>query len=373
MYKRQLLYIVDGNQNLTFSKSPSIHECSEPLLRNARADTIKELADVSLRKILLENQNPDNRLINRRQLHLLNEVDHQKISISGSALNEVRLLSQLEYHMAMESVFNTSQATIEPDNYNMSLEASFALLEPSKFGVPWQSNLTLDKWMISWAITLQNLDFQSDPWCLKSTLLYYNFARMHINTKPLLTGTKSTIFNGASENLISLWHSAPNSDSDNLSMEDKRNASCEISLSAAHSLLKLGIEDKDLRSIYQFLPIHVHVMLYYASLVLLNPAAVMQRDAPSCRKTLRDRFKLVSKFRQVLLETPLSDLEFRSKILKSLSQILDTFTKRYGNVLAQEGNNISPRVELLDDDTHNSDESKPRSILAWPGTNHGHP
>ncbi|CUS20172.1 LAQU0S01e00628g1_1 [Lachancea quebecensis] len=369
-----LLYIVDGNQNLIFRKSPSIHKHVEPSLQSARDNTIRGLLAPEIRRVLQENQNTKDRLVNQRQLQLLNEVDRRKISISGSALHDVRLLSQVEYHMAMESVFNSnSYFGIAAGDYTESLEASSALLDPSQFGVPWKSNLTLDKWMISWTITLQSIDFQSDPWCLKSTLLYYNFARMHLNTKPLLAGKKSTM-NGNNDELVRVWHTSSDSDDTGPSLSDKLDASHEISLSAAYSLLRLATDDRDLKGIYQFLPIHVHVMLYYASLVLLNPASVGTHERPLHRRVVESRLKSVSKFKKLLSETPLSDTEFRNKLLKSLTEILNTYAERYAKVFLRHESGCSPCIEeVLDDEDSGQGEMKPRPILAWPGTNPGHP
>lgn len=369
-----LLYIVDGNQSLIFRKSPSIHENVEPSLQGARDSVIRGLRAPEIRRVLQENQDTKDRLVNRRQLQLLNEVDRRKISISGSALHDVRLLSQVEYHMAMESVFSRHTCFgRSAGDYSESLEASSALLDPSKFGVPWKSNLTLDKWMISWTITLQSIDFQSDPWCLKSTLLYYNFARMHLNTKPLLAGKKSAI-NGNNDELIRVWHSSSDSDEDAPSLYDKLDASHEISLSAAHSLLRLATDDRDLKGIYQFLPIHVHVMLYYASLVLLNPASIETHGGSLHRKAVESRLKSVSKFKKLLSETPLSDTEFRNKLLKSLTQILKTYAERYAQIFLHYRSGSAPCIEeVLEDEGPSQGETKPRPILAWPGTNPGHP
>ncbi|SCU97799.1 LAFA_0G13344g1_1 [Lachancea sp. 'fantastica'] len=368
-----LLYIVDGNQNLILHKSPSINQASEPLIRNSRRDVIASLASPQVREVLSANYHAQGKVVNNRQLELLNEVECRKISISGTSLRELRLLGQLEYHMAMESVFS-SNSSYMPD-FKRSMQATASLLDPTNFGIPWASNLELDKWMISWTITLQNIDFQSDPWCLKSTLLYYNFARMHINMKPSLTGGRSSVFDNGTSDLSKLWQT-----SDPMYFPDStkaKDASHDISFSAAQSLIKLATDDSDITSIFQFLPMHVQAMLYYASLVLLDPTDIEfcdTRPRPS-RKVLVARYKTVNKLRNLVEKTPSSDPTFRSKTLESLNQLLDRFAAKCfaaKTASAQDHQRVRCQ-EIIEEDNIVQDDKGPRTIIAWPGTNPGHP
>ncbi|SCV04877.1 LANO_0G13388g1_1 [Lachancea nothofagi CBS 11611] len=368
-----LLYIVDGNQNLTFHKSPSIYKRSETLLQNSRKNVIDKMPNPQVRKVLNENHNSKDKVVNNRQLELLNEVECRKMPISEISLSELRLLGQVEYHMAMESVFTNNQtSTLQ---YDKSLEASMALLHPSNFGVPWESNLKLDKWMISWTITLQNIDFQSDSWCLKSTLLYYNFARMHINAEALLASAKSTTFDGARKDLVNVWHSSKKSEPVNDDIEKFIDASFEISRSAAHSLIKLATDDDDIRGIIQFLPLHVHIMLYYASLVLLNPADVSVHGNKPGHKTIATRYKAVTKLRKQLLRTTFSDPRFKSKLIESFTQLLHIYKEKCSIIFSgQHDDKERARFqEIFENDSSQTEPQKPRFILAWPGTNPGHP
>ncbi|SCU90540.1 LAME_0E08988g1_1 [Lachancea meyersii CBS 8951] len=366
-----LLYIVDGNQNLTLHKSPSIYKGSEPILQKSRDDVIASFPSPSVRKVLNANYQAHGKVVNNRQLELLNEVECRKLTVSGTSLSELRLLGQLEYHMAMESIF-TNDKRYAPDA-NPSLEASISLLDPSKFGMHWESNLELDKWMISWTITLQNIDFQSDPWCLKSTLLYYNFARMHINTKALFAGGKAQLFNLGTTSLVDLWHSPTSNPSTDL--EKAMDASYEISHSAAQSLIRLATEDNDIREIFQFLPMHVHAMLFYASLVLLNPEDPLANGPRSDRKILTGRYKTVNNLRTLLYRIPLSDSNFRKRILDTLDQLLERFAEKclaVGTANAEDANRVRCH-EIFESDDLSDHESKLRPIVAWPGTNPGHP
>ncbi|CEP61679.1 uncharacterized protein LALA0_S03e08350g [Lachancea lanzarotensis] len=365
-----LLYIVDGNQNLVFHKSPSIHKESEPLILNSRRDVIGSLTSPQVRGVLSANYRAHGKVVNNRQLELLNEVECRKISIPGTTLRELRLLGQLEYHMAMESVFSGNRNN-SPD-LERSMQATATLLDPSNFGVPWVSNLELDKWMISWTITLQNIDFRSDPWCLKSTLLYYNFARMHINMKPSLGGGRSSVFNSGTTDLMKIWQSPDPAVFSNPTRG--KSASHDISFSAAQSLIKLATEDNDITSIFQFLPMHVHAMLYYASLVLLDPTDVLHGLSPN-RKVLATRYKTVNNLKSLISKTPSSDPNFRAKTLDSLSQLLDNFAAKClavdtGNTQDDHGARFQ---EIIEEEHPAREERKPRTIIAWPGTNPGHP
>lgn len=372
-----LLYIVDGNQNLTFHKSPSIYQQTEPIIQKCRSHTIEQIPDHLLKSVLIENDNANVRFASNRQLELLNEVGHDKIPVTGPSLKDIRMLAQLEYHVAMEAVFHNKYTKVDSKDTSSCLEASMVLVEPSAFGIPWENNVDLDRWMISWTIALQNINIQNDAWCLKSTLLYYNFARMHINTKPLLEGKKSALFEGSNSKLIELWHISEESETSRLSLKDKLNASREISYSAAISLLKLATNDHDIRNIFQFLPIHVYVMLYYATLVVLNPSEIPTDDDKENTSRHKKAWQLVAKFRDMASSNSFSDMEFKHKLVDSLNQILQNFKKAYSDILLRQKNLHNPIEEvdqILDGGNQNEiDSQKPRSILAWPGTNHGHP
>ncbi|GMG19678.1 unnamed protein product [Ambrosiozyma monospora] len=81
--------------------------------------------------------------------------------------SDLRLVSQVEYNQAISEVFNGE---------------AWDLLTPASFGLPFKSNLELDKWMVQWTVLLA--PFNHNPiWSSKSTLIYYNFAKMHINSK----------------------------------------------------------------------------------------------------------------------------------------------------------------------------------------------
>lgn len=270
--------------------------------------------------------------------------------------------------MAMESVFHNKN-TRSPSLHDESLEATMTLLPTEKFGIPWTNNMDLDKWMISWTIALQNIKVQNDPWCFKSTLLYYNFARMHINTKALLQGKKSTLLDSLENvELIKLWHPHSNSSEIKESADSTElSATKEISRSSALALLKLATKDKDLTQIFQFFPTHIYVMLYYASLVVLNPSMIAERSEKECKQS----YALVTKLKKMLQTATISDKTLKDNLIKALYQLLVSFKQELAAI-----DETSRKVyELLDENDEKETTGKQgrRPILAWPGTNPGHP
>ena len=81
-------------------------------------------------------------------------------------LTDMRLVSQVEYNQAINEAFKGT---------------AWDLLAPASFGIPSKSNLELDRWMVSWTVLLSPESFGA-IWSTKSTLIYYNFAKMHINS-----------------------------------------------------------------------------------------------------------------------------------------------------------------------------------------------
>lgn len=367
-----LLYILDGTENLTSHKSPSIYKDMEPLIRDSRKHAIVNLDKKTneaqfFRDALLENTNTKKLPASHKQLELLNEVKKKKMVLNDATLQDLRLLTQLEYHMAMESVFHNKNTQL-PSLYNESLEATMALLPSEKFGVPWGNNMDLDKWMISWTIALQNIKVQNDPWCFKSTLLYYNFARMHINTRALLQGKKSSLLEGSQDlELVKLWHSQP-SKSSTIDNSTELLATKEISRSAAIALLKLATKDRDMKPLFQFFPVHIYIMLYYASLVVLDPNTIEEKS----EKESKESYKLAHDFKDMLRSSTITDAVLKKNLTTSLIQLLNNFKEEFYKV-EKNVNKIYELFENNDEKESSNNEGKPRPILAWPGTNHGHP
>lgn len=223
--------------------------------------------------------------------------------------------------------------------------------------------MDLDKWMISWTITLQNIDVQNDAWCLKSTLLYYNFARMHINTR-WLSERQASLEN---PDWLQIWS---NASADRSALID---ASHDISHSAAISLLKLATKDKDVSSLFQFLPNHVYLMLFFASMIVLEAPSAYSLSDPSTIKRLQQGFKLVKTFRGMLASQTSSDAEFTRKIDNSVQSLMAAFIDRC--VQVTNSSKVNNRIEeIIQDPTDSLDsETTRKTISAWPSVNHGHP
>lgn len=367
-----LLYVLDGTENLTTHKSPSLYKDVEPLVKGSRKRTIEYLDEETnknhfFKKALFQNSQTNQNIATHKQLELLNEVDNKKFKLKEPTFQNLRLLTQLEYHMAMESVFHNKNIELST-LHTESLEATMALLPSEKFGIPWQSNMDLDKWMISWTIALQNVKIQNDPWCLKSTLLYYNFARMHINTRALLQGKKSHLLESPPEiELMKLWY--PHVEDEHIPISDTElEATKEVSRSAAVSLLKLITKDKDLTKVFQFFPVHVYIMLYYAALVAINPNDILDRTD----KQSKECFTLVSNLRRILESTIIPDLSLRKNLILHLSHLLQGFKEEYSKQV-HNPKKISELFEKAEEEEERREERKPRQILAWPDTNPGHP
>lgn len=350
-----LLYIADGTQNLMSHKSPSIHKQTEPLIASVREMLVSNVEDPALQEVLKRNCMKGT-TPTTDQLHLLNEVEHSKIEVNPHTLQNMHLCGLVEYHMAIESLFHGG--TIQD-----TLASAHKLLQPKNFGAPWETNMDLDKWMISWTITLQNIDVQNDAWCLKSTLLYYNFARMHINTR-WLSERQASLEN---PDWLQIWS---NASADRSALID---ASHDISHSAAISLLKLATKDKDVSSLFQFLPNHVYLMLFFASIIVLEAPSAYSLSDPSTIKRLQQGFKLVKTFKGMLASQTSSDAEFTRKIDNSVQSLMAAFIDRC--VQVTNSSKVNNRIEeIIQDPTDSLDsETARKTISAWPSVNHGHP
>lgn len=352
-----LLYIADGSLNLTIRKSPSIYKQVEPTITSVRETLLDHVEDPNLRNVLRQNEIIEEGLT-REQLLSLNEVDHSKIKVNSHALQNMHLCALVEYHAAIESLFHNTN--------HGSMRAMSSLLKPDVFGVPWETNMDLDRWMISWTITLQNVDVQNDAWCLKSTLLYYNFARMHINTRWLLDRDVSL----EDSSWMQVWRNSSQLPEHSTLIT----ASHEVSYSAACSLLKLATKDKDMRSLFQFFPNHIYLMLFYACMIVLEPPNSLDCTDSTIIKKLKQSFKLAQTYREMLISHTATDSALTGKIADSIKTLMINFI----NVCAEQRKNSSARdqkiEEIIQDTTDPSvPDGTKKTISAWPSVNHGHP
>lgn len=352
-----LLYIADGTLNLVTRKSPSIYKQMEPSISAVRDRLLAHIEDPKLKQVVRRDGIIENGLT-REQLHSLNEVDHYKIKVNPHSMQDMHLCGLVEYHMAIESLFhNTNKG---------SMQAMTSILDPRAFGIPWETNIDLDKWMISWTITLQNVDVQNDAWCLKSTLLYYNFARMHLNTRWLLDREVTV----QDSNWIQVWKES----SRMLENSALIAASHDVSHSAATSLLKLATKDRDMTSLFQFFPNHIYLMLFYACMVVLEIPAPVDLTDSAVIKRLKQSFKLVRTYRDMLISHSATDSTFTNKIADSVNTLMLNFI----NACAEERSKFDPKdqkIEEIIQETSDASvsESTKKTISAWPSVDHGHP
>jgi hypothetical protein len=296
-----LLYILDGHQSLTFDKSPLIN-CDDPAVIRSRA--------MILNKPGLEDAGQDAQSVN--------------------ALADLRLVSQVEFNQAVKSIFQ---------------ERGWDLLKPSTIGIPWQTNLDLDKWMVSWTCLLTPTSGEMGSWPSKSTLIHYNYAMMHINSSAI---REIQNHGKLGERRLA---SNDNALSKGLSLSSTSSESDSIAVSAAQNVLKLSTNDKDILSALKYVPIHVHLMLYYAALLLLHSVS-----PASSSKSLRTAFTLVRSLRGVIVGCSTGRQVLMTQIIDGLTSAMASKTKEI------EHRNLSS--DDLDDDL---DDAR-KTITGWPGS-----
>ena len=348
-------------------------------------------------------------------------------------LTDLRLVSQVEYHQALNEAFRG-------DAWN--------LLMPASFGIPSKSNLELDKWMVSWTVLLAPGNYGA-VWSSKSTLIYYNFAKMHINSsavrKLAINPTEDGSFPTLEENLIigdkkgenintlnkiRLEDNKPlklnksgriedDGDTDDSETSDEEDEDDEddfisnkellspdeaainanIALNAAHTVINLVITDKDILDNLRYVPVHIHIMLYYAALLLINPPSRSNNvsfiyTAETYYDELLDNLRVVNLLRKRIYNNLPIDSKFGTRLIKRLesleleklatiqqfvAKLLDSDIKssmeKKVNALLDLSGNIEELIDANDSANDSSKASTPRleKISAWPGSNHGHP
>lgn len=383
-----LLYVLDGQQSLTFNRQPIVNS-QEYSLKNSR-------------KILLEPK----KAIKASLKPIKDSEAEQESQEVHSLFTDLRLVSQVEYNQALNEAFRGS---------------AWDLLAPSSFGIPSKSNLELDKWMVSWTVLLSPANHGS-VWSSKSTLIYYNFAKMHINSlseknlqvdagdsRQMLPKWVGTLQTGRNSKRITPVQSAGTDDSSDDSedeefisnkgfvSEDDAAVSRSIAMNAAQTVLNLVLNDKDIHENLKYVPVHIHIMLYYAALLLLSPEMENASTAPnseeSFAKTIANLRTVRSLQRKIYQNLP-TDKTFGDRIVKSLE---DIFTEKSASIsqkileepgLTQEfKENLKTQLSQLNElssistavpDAYETSSSAgsspaPEKISAWPGSHHGHP
>ena len=400
-----LLYVLDGQQSMAFNRQPLVSS-QEYSLKHSRELLINE----------------DEKKISQAKKQLEHKIEHnthvESTAVDSSThdvllkqkFTDLRLVSQVEYNQALSEAFRGD---------------AWDLLMPSAFGIPSKSNLELDKWMVSWTVLLAPGNYGA-VWSTKSTLIYYNFAKMHINS----SAVRQLSMNPNDSGLFPAWDksierntsqnqkrpqmeeidSEEDSDSDSFHDEDdfisnkelvspdEAAINANIALNAAHTVINLVINDKDILDNLKYVPVHIHIMLYYAALLLINPPSKSNNASITLTKEiyydkLLDNLKTVGMLKRKIYSNLPIDSNFGSRFIKSLEhveqekltevksfmhtindqELRSAFEKKI-NSLVETSENI---VELTDlsESGESSRASTPRAekISAWPGSNHGHP
>lgn len=396
-----LLYVLDGQQCMSLNRQ-TLFETDDYLIRNSR----ELLLNKKPREIegTLDNQDSTNgSLVKKDTSKTL--LSNEKEDI-GSCFTDLQLVSQVEYNLAIKEAFKGN---------------AWDLIAPSTFGIPSKSNLELDKWMVSWTVLLAPIN-NGAVWLSKSTLIYYNFAKMHINCSALRelqidTGSESVIFPKWEQ-----YHqlrqrmgplplqeqtSQPESDSETdeedelisnkeLATHDQTLLSLNIAVNAAQTVLNLVLSDKDITNNLKYVPLHIHIMLYYAALLLVNPPPT---DATHVANTNQDTYfvKIIESLRtakmlqkKIYVNLP-TDKNFGNKFIESLDEVVADRSRklkselhesplsndRKGELFEQIStlNYVDDHLEVFSGSGNSSKESSPREsgIAAWPGSHHGHP
>ncbi|KAI3406810.2 hypothetical protein KGF56_000415 [Candida oxycetoniae] len=425
-----LLYVLDGQQSMAFHREQLVNgqeysiKHSKDLLTRGVDKAIKEntVLQMEHRKPATNKENaarPSNSLnpLNPQSL----EEEKYKHMLVKQQFTDLQLVSQVEYYQALNEVFRGD---------------AWDLLVPDSFGIPSKSNLELDKWMVSWTVMLAPGNYGA-VWSSKSTLIYYNFAKMHINSSAVRQLTFNPGEDGSfpklesSINFQEILAKAPttttttmakkskktadfDSDSEDSELSEEENEfisnkeflspdevaiNANIALNAAHTVINLVITDKDILDNLRYVPVHIHIMLYYAVLLLINPPLrsnniSIEFTPESYYDKVLDNLKVVNILKNKIYNNLPTDSKFGARLLKriedSKTEKLSTikeFVKTMSN--SESKHRMEKKIDSFADssesieeiyeynesggDSSRSSTPLPEKISAWPGSHHGHP
>ena len=375
-----LLYILDSQQSLVFNTNTLFNNDDSTILNSKKLLSLKEKEQIEEKEIEESNDIP--------------------------LPMDIRLLSQLEYHHAINAAFSGN---------------GWDLLSPNKFGLPFKTNLQLDKWMVQWTILLN--PFKNIPiWSSKSTLIYYNFAKMYINSfsirnfdnlnnLPSLNDLSNEESDDALENEIGNDenktanhidnkdnkdneeedddeeeeegedydedHSSSNDEDDIATLSPQQ--SHRVALSAAETILNLVVNDHDILNNLKYVPVHIHIMLYYAALLILkhNTNIGTSNQNESVFTESIKFINLVKKLKVSILNNKPIDKHFSLNLINQLDNLIIDKINSLKPVF-----NSTSQLQILTNiqntnnhDLHQSDGSDDgkQRISAWPGVDASHP
>lgn len=382
-----LIYVLDGQQSMTFHRQALVSQ-TDTAIQNSR-------------QLLLNSSNETKLLEEPKNTEGSDKKQAQKDR--KSSFTDLRLVSQVEYNCALEEALKGN---------------AWDLINPSAFGIPSKSNLELDKWMVLWTVLLAPMN-NGTVWLSKSTLIYYNFAKMHINSMALRSlqvgGEGSIVFPKWNKYKFLTSTEAPTTSDENiqvliniqrdedgeefiantsLASKDQAMLNLNIAIAAAQTVLSLVLNDSDILDNLKYVPVHIHVMLYYAAFLLVSaPANLLNggQEDEAHFKTIFNHLKMIKTLQKKILQNLPTDKSFGEKLLQSLDTLFD---ERLVNlqkevsaasleipIKAELINEMSmiqstySKVELIPDsaDISSPDSSpQPEKIYAWPASHHGH-
>lgn len=379
-----LLYVLDGQQSLTFNRQRLV-DSEEYSLKHSRAILLKRFPQL---------QNGDQKLLSH-------EKEPPKEQEREEGFTDLRLVSQVEYNQALDAAFAGK---------------AWDILAPSSFGIPSKTNLELDKWMVSWTVLLSPVNHGS-VWSSKSTLIYYNFAKMHINSSAVRqlqidAGDEKSKFPHLKPQEVSsrkIEHVERDSEEDSSDDEefishkelittDESVVSANIAMNAAQTVLNLVLSDNDILNNLKYVPVHIHIMLYYAALLLINPPSESNNtserySADEVFRKIAGNLRVVKTLqRKIYLNHP-TDKAFGNRLIRSLDDVINEKAISIKLDIEKSELDVVSRRFLIDQlngvlELHVSDNvvevsgspdssllvsPGPEKIYAWPGSNHGHP
>ncbi|ODQ79401.1 hypothetical protein BABINDRAFT_161804 [Babjeviella inositovora NRRL Y-12698] len=333
-----LLYILDGHQSLMTHKQPLID--SNDLTLMGSQNLLLSSTETQIEENTTENTRVE----------------------ASDAYFDLRLVSQVEYNQAIHSIFTKKGRT----SWNH-------LLDPAKFGFPARSNLDLDAWMVKWTVDLKS-NSSGHVWSSKSTLLYYHFAKMYINSPDFQEETSPN-----PDTLLKADDSDDEEDmligfNSGISKETASELGEHISLSSAKLVINTVCGDKDILTALKYVPVHIYVMVYYAASLLLNPSAE-QKEKLILSETEQQEYFQSLKSIKLLLKV----MEQNQPVDEALGkQLVDTLQDLFNNRMVELEKQLmdhanSAKVEEIISDNDFSDHDVKLKIVAWPGYDHGHP
>ncbi|CAN3480854.1 hypothetical protein DICA0_E28018 [Diutina catenulata] len=384
-----LLYVLDGQQSMSFNRQPLIDgreytlTHSRELLGNKPRE-LEAWTPSSGEPIKEGNryQNTEDRVTTTDQSAPVREYAMPKGTATFGApmsqpskLTDLRLVSQVEYNQALSEAFRGN---------------AWDLLAPSQFGIPSKSNLELDKWMVSWTVLLAPGNHGA-VWSSKSTLIYYNFAKMSINSRAL----RQIQLNPTDDNLAN-FHADDDPDflANNTISSDEAVVSANLAVSAAQTVLSLVVNDPDILDNLRYVPVHIHIMLYYAALLLVNPPEHSSDTSETITPTdhitkVLNNLRLIKTLqKKIYLNLPI-DINFGNRLIRNIEEIINAkLAELKKEVERLDSAELKEQVNALfelnrsniyevnvesDTSSRGSTSPGPEKISAWPGRDHGHP